>query len=234
MTKPYNLEKVENVLRELFFDRWQEQENNLYENNLDPFSAVLSSAKNNMSIENWFKLEETRQTGSTDQNNIGELHQKLISCFDGVEDLGTGGFLDTVSVSKKIIAEIKNKHNTTKGNHKREIYDDISSKLSTSEYKGFTGYYVEVIPKRPNRYNKPFTPSDNRTKTKRPLNEKIRVIDGISFYDLISGQENTLKMLFNDIIKIINKLMAEYNMPSENFSSEEFKELFDKVFFGSE
>lgn len=218
----------------MFFDRWQNQKNDIYSNNLDPFSAVLLSAQNDMNIENWFKSEEVRQLGKTEQNFIGILHQELISCFDGVEDLGTGKLLDTVCKDKKIIAEVKNKFNTTKGNHKVAIYDDIKIKLSDKRYSGYTGYYVEVISKKPNRYNKLFTPSDNKTKNKRLENEKIRVIDGVSFYDLISGQENTLENLFDDIIKIIPALMNEYTMLTDNFSAKEFKALFNKVFFAKE
>ena len=235
MTKPYDIEKVKTVLKKLFFDRWQNQENDLYSNNLDPFSAILSSAQNDMDFNNWIKSEEIRQLGKTEQNFIGTLHQELIACFDGVEDLGTGKLLDTVCANKKIIAEIKNKFNTTKGNHKVAIYDDIKKKLSESKYNDYTGYYVETIPKKPSRYDNEFTPSDNKKKTnkKRPTNAKIRIIDGVSFYDLISGEENTLENLFNDIAILIPNIMQEYEMPADNFNAEEFKILFKKVFFES-
>ena len=232
--KKYDINKVEQVLRDLFFNRWKQSTNNLYNNNLDPFSAILSSAKNDMNFHNWIKSEEIRQLGKTEQNFIGILHQKLISCFDGVEDLKTGRLLDTIYEDKNIIAEIKNKFNTTKGNHKIAIYDDINNKLSEPKYKNFTGYYVEIIPKRPIRYNKEFTPPDNKTKERRPKNKNIRVIDVVSFYDLISGHNNTLSTLFDDIVVLMPNLMNEYKMNFDNFSAEEFKILFNKVFLTDE
>ena len=47
---------------------------------------------------------------------------------------------------KKIIAELKNKHNTMKGDARINIYDDLEKCLKTTN-KGFTGYYVEILPK---------------------------------------------------------------------------------------
>jgi len=46
----------------------------------------------------------------------------------------------------KIIAEIKNKYNTTKGADKKTLYDNLELAL-LNKYKGYTGYYVEIIPK---------------------------------------------------------------------------------------
>ena len=57
-----------------------------------------------------------------------------------------GGVVDIICENKKIVAEIKNKHNTTKGNHKKSIYDDLLSVLE--RYEGYTGYYVDFTQKR--------------------------------------------------------------------------------------
>lgn len=103
----------------------------------------------------------------------------------------------------KIIAEIKNKFNTTKGNHKVEIYDAIKSKLNTKEYANFIGYYVEIIPQGKNKYDKPFVPSDNKTKKRRPVNKNIKVIDGVSFYALAAGRKHALQELFEAISHIL-------------------------------
>ena len=105
-----------------------------------------------------------------------------------------------ININDKIIAEIKNKHNTTKGNHKKNIYDDLESKLNTN-YNGFTAYYVEVLPKRNLKtYNKSFTPPDNITQSNRPKNSKIRVIDGASFYEVISGNPDFLEKLCREYL----------------------------------
>jgi hypothetical protein len=84
-----------------------------------------------------------------------------------------------------------------------EIYDAIKSKLKTGEYANFIGYFVEVIPKGKKIYDKLYTPSDNKTKKRRPNNEKIRVIDGISFYALATGREHALQELFEVLPSIL-------------------------------
>lgn len=110
--------------------------------------------------------------------------------------MGIGGGLDVENLEMKIIAEVKNKFNTTKGNHKIEIYDAIKAKLKMSKYNDFIGYFVEVIPQGKKKYDKPFTPPDNKTKKRRPTRNKIRVIDGVSFYAMATGRKNALQELF--------------------------------------
>ncbi|MBD3794136.1 MAG: Eco47II family restriction endonuclease, partial [Campylobacterales bacterium] len=122
---------------------------------------------------------------------------------------------------KKIIAEIKNKWNTTKGNHKVAIYDDIASVLTTIGDK-FTGYYVEVVPKKATPYNKEFTPSDNKTHSQRTANPKIRVIDGKSFYAMITGDKNAIFKIYDEIVVELNKLNLN--------TDDDFKKLLTKAY----
>lgn len=206
----------------------EQADKKLYSNVLDPFSALFHGMTYSMSYEDWVLAEKSRQIQKTMQNVIGDFHQQILgNCF-GWQDLGAGGGLDVVNENKKIIAEIKNKYNTTKGNHKVEIYDAIKSKLKESEYIGYTGYYVEVISKGKKQYDKPFTPSDNKQKGKRrPVNDKIRVIDGVSFYALVTGNKKALEELFNVIPKLI-KINTKYNL--SDVEIKKYNELFNRAF----
>ena len=174
-----------------------------HKNVIDPFSALFDGVTHAITYEEWIKQEKTRQIQKTMQNAIGNFHQKILGAIPGWVDLGIGGGLDVLSREKKIIAEVKNKYNTTKGNHLMELYDAIKSKLDTKEYAGYTGYYVEIISKGGKRYNKPYTPSDNKTKNRRPVNPKIRVIDGVSFYALATGRNYALRELFEVLPTIL-------------------------------
>ena len=91
------------------------------------------------------------------------------------------------------------------------------------KYHGFTGYYVEIIPKNPVRYNKQFTPSDNTTKSNRKGRDDIRIIDGYSFYSLLTGDENALFKIHQFVIK---KLSERMNLESIY----KFEELFNKAY----
>lgn len=174
---------------------------NLYQNVIDPFSAVFDSLRQGVSMSEWLEQEKARQIQKTMQNAVGDFHQAILGNVEGWEDLRVGGVADLKSDTRQIVAEVKNKYNTTKGNHKKVIYDDLNT-LITTTYNNYTGYYVEIIPKSRRPYDKVFTPSDNETGQRRPENEKIRVIDGRSFYKLVTGRENSLKELY-DILPLV-------------------------------
>lgn len=175
----------------------------LHTNVLDPFSALFHGITHSLSCTDWIAQEKTRQIQKTMQNAIGDFHQEILGAVSGWKNLGVGGGLDVVNKKMKIIAEVKNKFNTTKGNHRVEIYDAIKSKLKMSEYAGFVGYFVEIIPKNIKGYNKSFTPPDNKTKKRRPAREDMRIIDGVSFYKMATGRANALKELFEVLPTVI-------------------------------
>ncbi|MCX6739796.1 MAG: Eco47II family restriction endonuclease [Candidatus Parcubacteria bacterium] len=201
---------------------------NLHKNVIDPFSALFDGISHSITYKQWLEQEKARQLQKTMQNAIGDFHQQILGAIPGWANLGTGGGLDVVNYEMKIIAEVKNKYNTTKGNHKVEIYDAIKAKLSNDEYSNFVGYYVEIISQGKKKYNKPFTPPDNKTKKSRPVNEKIRVIDGVSFYALATGREHALQELFEAIPVILTE---KYQHKLGKNEALQYFELFKKAFF---
>ncbi|MCC7196931.1 Eco47II family restriction endonuclease [Candidatus Peregrinibacteria bacterium] len=189
------IQKIENAERDV--------DSKLYKNVLDPFSALFEGITHGISYNVWLKSEKVRQIQKTMQNAVGDFHQDILGSIDGCENMGSGGGLDICNRKKKIVAEIKNKFNTTKGNHKIEIYDAIKSKLKDPRFKGFVGYYVEIIPSKKKIYDLPFTPSDNKIKKRRASDPKIRIIDGKSFYDLVVGRPFALQELFEALPNVI-------------------------------
>lgn len=200
-------------------------EKKLNSNIIDPFSALFDALRQNISLSEWLEQEKSRQIQKTLQNAVGEFHPKIIGSIQGWEWLRTGGIIDVKNTSKRIICEMKNKYNTTKGNHRAAIYDELKSQLD-STYVGYTGFYVEIIPSTKNPYNKPYVPSDNLTHTRRPENKYIRVIDGRSFYALASGIEEALPMLYQvlpsviaDILKVSPKIVTDDKLFPALFAS---------------
>jgi hypothetical protein len=200
----------------------------IYKNSVDPFSAVFDAFGQNISLGKWLKQEEKRQIQKTLQNNIGIFHQEIIGSIPGWKDLETGNVIDVINKKRKIIAEIKNKHNTTKGNHKIAIYDDFKKILSDGNHDKYTAYYVEIIPKNKKIYNKEFTPSDNKTKRKRPSNKNIRIIDGKSFYNLITNKEDSIEKLYKSLPIVIGKIL---NKNHDKIAKDPlFNELFNRIY----
>lgn len=203
----------------------KEIEKDLHSNIIDPFSAIFEASFQKIPLSEWIEKEKIRQVQKSFQNEIGVFHQKLLGSFKKWKDLGTGGVVDLVSSENKIIAEVKNKFNTTKGNHKIAIYDDFDNLLK-GDYKDYTAYYVAILTKK--RFNNPFTPSDNKVKQRRVTNEKIREIDGASFYELATGEKNAIEKLY----KILPFILAEItNHKAEKIMKDPlFEELFKKAF----
>lgn len=208
----YNISFIseENLQKECFslfkkvMEAKEKSDKNFNKNRIDAFSALFECGIRNISLEDWIKSEKQRQFQKTLQNEIGYFHQKILGHINGCQDLGTGNLIDFACPSKKIIAEIKNKYNTVKGSDQTVVYDNLKKCLTKPEYKGYTGYYVTIIPKNRGIFN--FTPSDNRIHQKRPENPYIRAIDGISFYKLLTGDEDAFFKIYTEIPKILNSL----------------------------
>ncbi|WP_274585269.1 Eco47II family restriction endonuclease [Neisseria leonii] len=206
----FDRQRIKEVLRPILVDSYgvEISDSELRRNTLDVFSASLESVLKNISFDEWIEQEKKRQVQKTLQNKIGELHQQILGTLDGIEDLGVGGVVDIRSSSLGIIAEIKNKYNTTKGNHKIAVYDDLL-KMLQQDSAIRQAYYVEILPRNSRSYNKPFTPSDNRTRQRRPENQAIRLIDGQSFYTLVTGNTNALRELYRLLPELSVEILRE-------------------------
>ncbi|HEX8932202.1 MAG TPA: Eco47II family restriction endonuclease [Patescibacteria group bacterium] len=200
-----------------------EAEERFYANVVDPFSAIFDSFQQGITLGDWMKQERSRHMQKTLQNALGNFHQDVLGTLHGWEVLPLGSVVDVRNTSKKIIAEVKNKFNTTKGSDKKSIYDNLLSQIN-GQYAGYTAYYVEVIPPTTTLYNKAFTPSDNITHERRPTNENIRVIDGKSFYALATDDPDALKKLYQVLPTIIGDILQK---PSSDIMDDD---LFNRLF----
>jgi Eco47II restriction endonuclease len=182
-------------------------------NVIDPFSTIFELFGFNLSVAQWTGNEKLRQDQKTLTNQIGAFHQKILGSTDGWTDTGnSGGLVDIVNATRRLVAEVKNKHNTVTGTHLKDLYDALDSQVMTkgNHYNGFTAYYVVVIPKGGKRFDKPFVPSDRtRTSQKRQSNELIRIIDGWSFYELATGTPNALALLYDALPNVLQRNAAK-------------------------
>lgn len=213
------------IVKQNFFPE-EKIEKDINKNMLDPFSAIIEASKEKITLDQWLVQEKIRQDNKSFQNAIGLFHQQVLGKIGGWTNLGTGHVVDIICEKRKIIAEIKNKFNTTKGNHKIAIYDDLDTLLKT-KYIKYTGYYVAIITKK--RINSPFQPPDNKTKLKRPKNESIREIDGKSFYELVTDDKLAINKLYNAIPLVISEI-TKFDGTLEILKNPLFNELFNKAF----
>jgi len=180
-------------------------------NVIDPFGSIFETAAFDVNHETWKSSELIRQSQKTLQNHIGDFHQKVLGSVDGWEDLGVGSVVDLKHRDSKIIAEVKNKYNTVTGGKLADQYYSLERLVTpkASSYKGYKAYFVNIIPKKPVRFDKPFQPSDKDKGAKCPLNESIRIIDGASFYELVTGQATALEDLHKVLPKVIEDIFKD-------------------------
>jgi len=208
----------------------QKSETKFNQNVIDPFSAMFQISGFNIDFDNWVISEKTRQAQKTLQNHVGEFHQNILGSISGWNNLKTGNVMDLVSHEQKILAEIKNKHNTVKGSDLSGLYSSMRDAVlpKSSIYKDFTAYYVTIIPKKPIRFNKEFTPSDKHVGERLPTNEKIRIIDGASFYELATGEVDALDNLYSCLPKVIEDASGIKLSKADTY---ELKKIFNTAYY---
>jgi len=111
-------------------------------NVIDPFSMLFESASFGLNMQEWMTHEKARQAQKTLSNGIGVFHQKILGSIKGWTDLGTKEIVDIINHEKRIIAEIKNKHNTIKASDKIGLYDTFENLVlvKTGKYHNYTAY----------------------------------------------------------------------------------------------
>ena len=86
---------------------------------------------------------------------------------------------------KRILAEIKNKHNTMNASNREKVISDLDIAVR-QKGRGWNGYLVIIVPRNPARYETLVSPN-------RPVFE----IDGASFYHKAADDPNALHDLFD-------------------------------------
>lgn len=171
----------------------------LYDNVIDPFSAFFDSAYQNISHDDWIKQEKSRQLQKTLQNTIGYFHQHILGAVSGWSDPGAGAGYDSENKRRKIFAEIKNKYNTFNDNSAKKTYENMVTLIEGSK-KGYRGYVVLIIPKKTERFIKPFVQTGN------PARKDLMCVDGATYYEIVTGDKNGLRKLFEALPVAIAKI----------------------------
>lgn len=202
-------------------------------NVIDPFALLVEMSGFGLDAQSWINNEMTRQAQKSLQNHVGAFHQIVLGSVAGWKNLKTGAIVDLESDEHNAIAEVKNKYNTISGGKLADLYSELEKLVmpKSSKYKGFTAYYVEILPKSPEPYDKEFTPSDKAKGAKCAPNPLIRQIDGKSFYTKVTGDSQALTKLFDalpDVIEELCSTTSKYKFKDREFAKEFFISAFGK------
>jgi len=197
----------------------------LYSNVVDPFSALFDASAQNISFDEWMAQERSRQLQKTFQNSIGYLHEHIIGNMKGWQN-PTGGGYDLENADQRIIAELKNKHNTMNSSSAEAVYTKMSEFLDTTKL-GYTGYVVTIIPKTGSRFNRTYNPSVRGVSL--PARDDLRLVDGATFYEIATGDRNALKKLYRALPEVIKDVLGRHNLEFKP-EMEKFDKLFSRAF----
>lgn len=182
----------------------------LQRNAIDTFKLVFDVFNGELSFEDWIKNERMRQSDKTINNRVGEFHQRLLGKVDGWEDLGRGHPLgiDLKNKDDTIFMELKNKHNTVKGEDLKNVFDKL--KKASEEYKNAIIYYAYITPKKPGSGERVWKTSQ------REPHERIKEVWGFKVYEMVTGDKKALgkvwralPLAIRDVIKSKHKLSKE-------------------------
>lgn len=227
-------EKLYNVTKDTLVSSFKKQKEEFdpYNNKnvIDPVSAVFHMFVLGLDFEEWESYERLRQVGKTLQNAIGNWHQKVLGLAKNWEDKGTKGVYDLESKTKLtgfepkpenpkiVIAEVKNKFNTIKGDTQHNYHEKLREQIGSRE-KDATAYLIQIVPKNKERYNKPWVPPNSKE------NIYIRHIDGHSAYDLLFSHPGALKELYDALPNILSDIVSELDPKDFNISRSDIEKL---------
>ena len=178
-------------------------ENTQKKNKIDPFRSLL--------IANTFKIKQKSELLNIQDMTvashaismaIGKFHQDILGFVDGWQNHNAG--YDLENPEKKILAEIKNKHNTMNSKSRKKTIGDLEINLQ-SKNSHWKGYLVCILPESPKPYKNILEKLGN--------NKELYEIDGMSFYEMVTGDKNALNDLF-DILILCDRLKVDKEVTS--------------------
>ena len=159
-------------------------------NVIDPFQSLIIAS--NFQVNSTTQLQHLQNYNSSFRsisNAIGVFHQTILSNIKGWSFHNSG--YDLINQDRKIIAEVKNKHNTMNSATKREVLRELETALRQMSSPDWEGYLVAIVPSPKKRY-------------KKPERNNLFSIDGASFYHLVTGDHDALKQLFDVVCSRIS------------------------------
>jgi hypothetical protein len=164
---------------------------------LDPFIFGLEFAENG--THSWRQSAITQALRKARESRIGDLHEDLFGLLPGWEVMPRkNAEPDLVCHERKLVVELKSRQDTVKGSNLKDVYDDLLNNVN-GKYRGYTGVFAFWLNKTRKHMAKPihFTPPDNKTRQKRPADDRIIQMDGRLLWAIASSPESPVDGPYN-------------------------------------
>jgi len=173
---------------------------------LDVFKMIFDINTRKITVDDWINSEVIRQADKTVSNRVGEFHQKLLGGVKGWKDLGRGHSLgiDLKNDKDTIFIELKNKHNTVKGEDLKHVFDKL--KRISDQYLDAFVYYAYIIPKRPGSGERVWRTSQ------REQCEQVMEAWGARVYEIVTRDKNALEKTWIALPKAVEEVLGQKSL----------------------
>ena len=186
-------------------------------NKVDVFKMLFDKKFNNLDDEDLIEKEISRQVDRTIVNAIGDFHENILNGVDGYSKVPVG--IDIKSDNNKVFIELKNKHNTVKGEDKKSIFTKLKGEIDKNPNS--KAYFARMLDKKST--NKQWIFSHKGTEYN---DENILIISGDQLYKIVTGKDNALFQLYQNLPQAIDDLLATISdeQKSDNVENTAMKE----------
>jgi hypothetical protein len=185
-------------------------------NLIDPIKLTFDSLVYEQSFNETIQNEVLRQLDKTNSNLIGYFHQNIFKYFSKDWIVPKNGY-DVANPIKKILVEMKNKHNTMNSSSSAKTYMKMQGKIIEDNENQC--YLVEIIAKK--SQNIPWVITIDGEKQK-PI-ENIRRVSIDKFYEIVTKDKLAFKKLCTVLPKVIKDVVL--NIKTRNKKNTVFEEL---------
>src|SRR5699024_2494719 len=116
-----------------------------HNNMLDPIKFTFDMKFLGQTSEEKIKAEIERKIDKSVSNAIGNFHERLLGGIEGLKHYPVGAGYDVKSEDNLIYADVKNKHNTVKGDNLRDLYTKLEGFVADENIQNEKAYWVQII-----------------------------------------------------------------------------------------
>lgn len=188
-----------------------------YKNKIDVFKLIFDEHFNSSSTDSVIENEIIRQVDKSYGGAIGSFHENILG---GVKDYEVGNLsgYDIKKSDNTLFADIKNKHNTMNSPAMEGLY--IKLKKFADEHKSAKCYWVQILATDSFETN-----WEGDINGKEYRHSRVFKISGDKFYELLTGDKNSLFNLYKALPKAITDFFKLEKINSSEIVSSALEEI---------
>jgi hypothetical protein len=167
-----------------------------YNNKIDTIKLTFDAKFNKLSEQDLIAAEISRQIDKSINNAIGTFHEEILGGIIGYSKGNLSGY-DIKANNDTLFADIKNKHNTMNSGDMESLYQTLER--FANQFPNAKCYWVQILAK--SSFNQKWQQNFGTSTYNHP---NVYKISGDQFYDLLTGQKESLFELYKSLPMVID------------------------------